>query len=142
MGVATGPSLQSCRFTPAIPDGVYDLRVIANGIPSHAFSFAYARPTKPRFIDVGVKLEFEYFGKLVAEGDPFNWIQQIINLEINQLRTDVKLLQNSVNRLNSLIQARELPEVGRDIAKRAGADQIAKERNVAGEASGSGDAKG
>ena len=142
MGVATGPSLQSCRFAATIPDGVYDLRVIANGIPSHPHSFVYARPTKPRFIDVGVKLEFEYFGKLVAEGDPFNWIQQIINPEINQLQTSVKLLQNSVNRLNSLIQARELPEVGRDIAKRAGADQIAKERNVAGAASGSGDAKG
>src|SRR5215472_16223369 len=87
MGVATGPSLQSCRFTATIPDGVYDLRIIANGIPSHPHSFVYARPTKPRFIDVGVKLEFEYFGKLVAEGDPFNWVQQIINPEINQLQT-------------------------------------------------------
>ena len=142
MGVATGPSLQSCRFTPTIPYSVYDLRVIANGIPSHPHSFAYPSPTKRRFTDVGVKLEFEYFGKLVAEGDPFNWIQQIINPEVNQLRMDVKLLQNSVNRLNSLIQARELPEVGRDIAKRADVDQIAKERNVAGEASGSGEAKG
>jgi len=137
-----GGAVQSCRFTPTIPYGVYDLRVIANGIPSHPHSFAYPSPTKRRFTDVGVKLEFEYFGKLVAEGDPFNWIQQIINPEVNQLRMDVKLLQNSVNRLNSLIQARELPEVGRDIAKRAGVDQIAKERNVAGEASGSGEAKG
>lgn len=129
MGVATGSQTQSCRFAPGnLATGTYDLRVIANGIASHAFSFAYARPTKPRFLDVPLKLEFEYFGKLVAEGDPFNWIQQVIDPEINVLQQTLKSLENSVERLNSIIHTSELPAVGKGTAKQAGANQMLKER--------------
>lgn len=129
MGVATGSLTQSCRFAPGnLATGVYDLRVIANGIASHAFSFAYARPVKPRLLDVPLKLEFEYVGKLVAEGDPFNWLQQIIDPEINELRQNLKSLQNSVERLNSIIHASELPRVGKGTAKQAGANQMLKEK--------------
>jgi hypothetical protein len=128
MGVATGPLIQSCRFAPGnLATGTYDLRVIANGIASHAFSFAFTRPAKPRWLDIPLKLEFENIGKLVAEGDPFNWIQQIIDPEINELRQNLRSLQNSVERLNSIIHASELPAVGKGTAKQAGANQLVKE---------------
>ncbi len=128
LGVATGASLQSTRFhVRGVPDGTYELRVIANGIPSHAHTFCYTRPKKPRWLDVNVKREFEWFGKLVAEGDPFNWIEQIIDPEINELQLSLKYLQNSVNRLNSLIQTKQLPGVGEDIAKEANGNE-AKQR--------------
>jgi hypothetical protein len=49
MGVATGASLQSAHFTADdVPNGTYELRVVANGISSNAFSFDYHRPTKLR----------------------------------------------------------------------------------------------
>ena len=129
MGVGTGTALQSAQFNPVgVPDGTYELRVIANGIPSHAFSFAFKNPEKPRVLDVGVKREFEWFGKLVAEGYPFNWIEQVIDPEINALRLNLKYLENSVNRLNSLIQTRQLPKVGEDVAKLAH-DEEAKRKS-------------
>src|SRR5882724_3374006 len=121
MGVATGPLLQSALFTPSgIPDGIYELRVIANGISSHPVGFEYHRTRKPYWLDVGVKREFEYLGKLVAEGDPFHRFEWLVDPdEIEQLKIQVKLLENTVQRLNSLIQVKELPQVGRDIAKEA-----------------------
>ncbi len=40
MGVATGGSLESARFTvPSLPPGSYDLCVVANGISSHCVDF-------------------------------------------------------------------------------------------------------
>ena len=127
MGLA--PGSQSCRFTLGnIPGGTYDLRVIANGIRSHAVSFVQLARFKSPFMEVPLKLEFEHYGKLIAEGDPLKWIDQIIDPEINQVRTSLRTLQNSVQRLNSLIQASGLPRVGKGTAARAGADQIRKEQ--------------
>jgi len=120
MGVATGGATQSVQFSTAgVPIGTYELRVIANGIPSLASSFTVQPRVKPYFVDHGVKLEFEWYGKLVAEGDPFNWIDHIIDPEINALRQQLKYLQNSVVRLNSIIQTAHLPVVGKDVAKKA-----------------------
>jgi hypothetical protein len=121
MGVATGASLQSARFKlSGIPHGTYELTVIANGISSHPLSFTYSAPSKPYFLDHGLKLEFERQGKLIYEGDPFSWREWIVDpVEIVGLRTQVKQLQNSVQRLNSLISAQQLPRVGRAIADAA-----------------------
>jgi hypothetical protein len=115
LGVATGPALQSCQFDPRnLEDGTYELRVIANGISSYPSGFSHHR-RKQRLLD-GLKVEFEFFGKLVAEVENVNWV---IDPEINSMRSQLKLLQNSVQRLNSLIQARDLPQVGEEIEKRA-----------------------
>lgn len=47
MGVATGHSLQSVRFsTQGVPHGHYDLCVVANGIASHCFSLCHHKPKK------------------------------------------------------------------------------------------------
>src|SRR5262249_34977394 len=120
MGVATGGSLQSVRFTVGgLPDGTYDLCVVANGIASFCVSFAYTRPRKPAFIDVRYKREFEFLGKLIYEGDPFERQDWVVDPELVELQMQVKLLQNSVARLSSLIQTKELPLVGKDIAKLA-----------------------
>jgi hypothetical protein len=132
MGVATGTTLQSCRFTPDMPGGVYDLRIIANGIASQPVSVSYTKPTKLQFREVSLKLEFEQFGKLVAEGDPFKFID-LGDPEINQMRQTLKTLGNSVQRLSSLIQASGLPAVGQGTAMRAGANQIRKEQAEADE---------
>ena len=128
MGVGTGPSLQSCRFDPSnLDDGTYDLRVIANGISSQPYGFVFTRPQKPRIIDTPLKLQWEQFGKLVAEVE---WANLAVDPEVNDLRMRLKLLQNSVERLNSLISARELPQVGEEIAKRASALEKGKARRM------------
>jgi hypothetical protein len=121
MGVATGASLQSCRFKlSGVPYGNYDLCLIANGISSHCTSFAHSPPNKPFFIDHGLKEIFERFGKIIYEGDPFNWRDWIVDpAEVLRLKQQVKQLQNSVNRLNSLIGAKQLPGVGKKVAKEA-----------------------
>lgn len=120
MAVATGGAAQTVQFsTIGVPAGTYNLRVIANGIPSLVFAFTLEPVSKPYFVDHGVKLELEWYGKLVAEGDPYNWINQIIDPEINALQQQLTYLQNSVVRLNSIIQSAQLPAVGRDVAKKA-----------------------
>jgi hypothetical protein len=121
MGVATGAALQSCRFAmPNVPDGTYELTVVANGISSHAFAFAFQRPKKPFVLDVGVKREFELLGKEVVEGDPFDRRQWVVDPLIDELRQEVRTLQNSVKRLNTVIAANQLPQVGLEVAKRGG----------------------
>jgi len=120
MGVATGAALQTVQFsTGSIPPGTYDLRVIANGIPSLKFAFTVPPRWKPYFIDHPVKQEFEWYGKLVSEGDPYNWINQVIDPEINVMQQLLKSLQNGVDRLNSIIETNQLPSVGEDVAKHA-----------------------
>jgi hypothetical protein len=122
MGVATGSALQSCRFAPPnVPDGTYELTVVANGISSHAFAFSYQRPKKAFFIDVGLKREFELLGKEVAEGDPFDRRHWVVDPLIDELRLEVKTLQNSVKRLSTMIAAKELPNVGVELAEQASA---------------------
>jgi hypothetical protein len=125
MGVATGPSLQSCRFKLFdVPYGNYELCVIANGISSHCIPFSHARPNKPYFVDHGVKEVFEHYGKIIYEGDPFNWRDWVVDpVEVERLKQQVKQLQNSVNRLNSLINTKQLPSVGKDVAEHASAEK-------------------
>jgi hypothetical protein len=118
MGVATGTALQRVQFsTESVPPGTYDLRVIANGVSSFKYGFLISK--KPYFIDHPLKREFEWYGKLVSEGDPYNWINQIIDPEINVVRQQLKSLQNGLARLNSIIETNQLPLVGEDVAKQA-----------------------
>ena len=122
-GVATGSSLQSCRFEVGdLPSGTYDLYVIANGIASHPVPFSYRRPGKPQIFDAGsVKREFDVLGREIYEGDQSRW-QEVVDPEVVELQTQVKLLQNSVRRLESLIPARELPQVGKEVKRRVSED--------------------
>ena len=124
MGVATGSSLQSCRFKVGnLPSGTYDLYVIANGIASHPVAFSYRRPSKPQIFDAGsLKREFDIVGKEIYEGDQYQWWQEVVDPEVVELQTQVKLLQNSVRRLESLIPARELPQVGKEVKQRVSED--------------------
>jgi len=124
MGVATGNSIQSLRFEAGgIPDGTYHLFVVANGISSFAHQFHLKRPAKPEILD-NMKLEFEYFGKLVAEGDPWKWREWVIDPEIREMKSELRRLEQTVQVLSSIIQARELPEVGKQIATKASPTEI------------------
>jgi hypothetical protein len=119
LGVATGAAIQSCQFTlNGVPDGNYNLFVVANGISSYAYSFSYRRPLKPEILD-NIKLEFEYLGKLVAEGDPWKWREWVVDPELREMRQELQQLQSTVNKLSSIIESRELPEVGRPLVKQA-----------------------
>jgi hypothetical protein len=121
MGVATGNAIQSLYFSIGnIPDGTYDLFVVANGISSFAYNFHLKRPAKPRILD-NMKLEFEYFGKLVAEGDPWKWREWVVDPEIREMKAELRRLEQTVRKLSSIIQSRELPEVGKEIAGEASA---------------------
>ena len=128
MGVATGASAQSCRFKlSGVPYGQYDLSVVANGISSHATSFSHNPPNKPYFVDHGLKEVFEHYGKLIYEGDPFNWRDWVVDPEeVVRLKQQVNQLQNSVTRLNSLISAKQLPQVGVKVAREASEEKKKK----------------
>jgi Kelch motif len=94
LGVATGGSLQSARFTtPNIPYGEYDLCVIANGISSHCVSFCHCRPGKPCC----------YVRKCVdpccCHEDPCRTDDRASDPEVVELRDQVKRLQNSMDRV-------------------------------------------
>jgi Kelch motif len=131
MGVATGSSTQSVRFSvPNIPDGEYDLHVIANGISSHGVDFYYRRPRKPQIVDVGVKREFEHLGKEIYEGDPWGGWKRVVDPEIVELKAQVKTLENSVRRLSSLIETKELPRVGKEVAKQAASEEKRARRST------------
>lgn len=121
MGVATGATIQSCRVSlSGVPYGNYDFCVIANGISSHCVAFTHSRPNKAFFFDHGFKEVFERFGKLIYEGDPFNWRDWAVDpVDITRLRQQVRQLENSVKRLNSLISAKQLPRVGKQVAHEA-----------------------
>jgi hypothetical protein len=128
MGVATGPTLQSFRFDPPlVAFGNYELSVVANGIASDPVPFSHHRSYKPDIIDTGVKREFENLGKIVAENETWDRRQWVIDPEIVELRTQVKTLQNSVQRLTTMIAAKELPAVGKAVAKQA-AKSVRKSR--------------
>ncbi len=120
MGVATAGTLQSLRFTVGgIPPGNYELTAVANGIASHGVHFIYEPIRKLEILDNSVlKREFEYLGKIVYEGDPWRrW--EVVDPEIVELRTQVKSLTNSVRRLETLIERKQLPEVGKRVAAEA-----------------------
>jgi hypothetical protein len=121
MGVATGAAVQSCRFACGVP-GSYELTVIANGIGSLPVPF-YLGGRKPQILEVGVKLELEVVGKIIAEGDIGNWRDWAVNPVINELQKKVLVLQNDVRRLTTMIRAQELPRVGLE-AKRSATERF------------------
>jgi Kelch motif len=120
LAVATGAALQSCRVdVTQVPNGAYDVTVIANGISSHPVSFVNQKQHKPHLIDVKYKREMEITGKEIIEGDPWKWWEQVVDPAIGELRGEVVELRNTVRRLESLIKTRQLPEVGKRVAKAA-----------------------
>jgi hypothetical protein len=117
MGVATGGALQSCHFTVhGIPDGSYNVSVIANGIASHVMSFNLSRFVKAAAFDNVYKKEFEYYGKLVVEGDPWDKREWGIDPQIVEVQKQIRTLRNEVQHLTSLLETKELPHVGKEIA--------------------------
>jgi Kelch motif len=122
MGVATGTVTHTFKFSTAgLPYGTYDLSVIANGIASNIVTISF-KIQKGTLIDTRYKRELELFTKEIVEGDPWDKRQWVVDPEIIELRSQIKSLQNSVNRLNSIIKTAELPNVGKKAAM--------KERNT------------
>jgi hypothetical protein len=120
LAVATGAALQSCRVdVRKVPDGTYDITVIANGISSHPVNFIYRRQHKPELLDGKFKWEIEISGKEIVEGTPWNWWQWVVDPALGELRTEVEQLRNTVRTLQSLIKAKDLPEVGKKVAQAA-----------------------
>jgi len=99
LGVATGASLQSTRFTlPNLPYGEYDLCVIANGISSHCVPFCHRKPVescgchKQRHADPCCRHE-----------EPCCEEDQPANPAITGLTNEISRLQNSMNRLLAVV---------------------------------------
>jgi hypothetical protein len=125
MGVATGSSLQSCRFTlTGVPPCRYELRVIANGIASHPFCFEECHRPKSRCAPV--KCECGCC-KSAAECDPCSCAERTVDPDIAELRVALRSLQNGLDRLSAIVQASGLPPIGDGSAKQAGKDQIRKD---------------
>lgn len=95
MGVATGASLQSVRFTlPNIPYGDYDLCVIANGISSHCVSFCHHKPC----CDDDKKAD-----PCHCHADPCCAYDRGSDPEITELKDQLKRLQNGFDRLTNIV---------------------------------------
>ena len=117
MAVATGTAVQSFRVSAiGLPQGNYHLRIVANGIASNVVTVnVYHINLKP-ILDVRYKREFELIDpKELVEGDPWDRLQWISDPEVGELKSQIKYLENSVNRLTSMIKAAELPKVGQDL---------------------------
>lgn len=117
MAVATGTAVQSFRVSAiGLPQGNYHLRIVANGISSNVVTVnVYHINLKP-ILDVRYKREFELIDpKELVEGDPWDRLQWISDPEVGELKSQIKYLENSVNRLTSMIKAAELPKVGQDL---------------------------
>jgi hypothetical protein len=98
LGVATGGSLQSCRFTAlGVPYGEYDLCVIANGISSHCVNFCHRKPVSPCCHDTRKD-------DCCRPEDPCQCGQRESDPDVVVLRGEVKRLQNSINRLSSVMK--------------------------------------
>ncbi len=103
MGVATGDSLQSVRFTiPHLPHGDYDICVVANGISSHCVSFTHHKP-KRHGHGCGESECSECCCRETRE-DCCCEEESAIEPEILELKREVKNLQRSVHRLASQIK--------------------------------------
>jgi len=114
MGVATGSAVQSFKVSAlGLPQGSYDLTIIANGISSNVVTVGVHLILPKEILDVRYKREIEITTKEIAEGDPWDRFQWIGDPEIVELRSQVRSLQNSVIRLNSMIKTSELPVVGK-----------------------------
>jgi hypothetical protein len=119
MGVATGASLQSLRFTAAnVPYGHYDLCVIANGISSHCVSFCHHRPKKRCCCDVRINQTSEICCGEVCDDDPCCEEDYVVDPEIVELKKQVKGLQNSMHRLSSLVKTEEPVREPKEKAKK------------------------
>ena len=125
MGVATGHSLQSIRFTVSnIPYGHYDLCVIANGISSHSVSFHHKKPGTPSTLSEP-RGELEYVAKS-EEILPYVEEDLVVDPEIIELKADMKRLQNSIRRLESLIKIEEPRREPKEITK----EEIEEDKSV------------
>jgi hypothetical protein len=98
LGVATGASLQSVRFTlQSVPYGEYDLCVIANGISSHCVSFCHRQPSKHCCRDT------EKVDPCCRHEEPCCDDDRASDPEVVQLRNQLKGLQNSIDRLTAVV---------------------------------------
>lgn len=96
LGVATGASLQSARFTlPNLPYGDYDLCVIANGISSHCVSFCHSRTCCHNA---------KKADPCCCHEEPCCDDDRRSNPEVTDLRDQVKRLENSMNRLTAVVR--------------------------------------
>ena len=99
LGVATGTSTQSCRFTVGnIPRGEYELEVIANGISSHPVRFHFG-PRRRREEEEFEGMELERVEELGADREREGVLEPVLA----ELQSQIKYLQNSVLRLDSMV---------------------------------------
>jgi Kelch motif protein len=105
MGVATGVDLESVRFDARhVPFGDFELCVIANGISSHCVSFCHRRSEQP--CDCAGKHDH---GCCCGSAANCCCEEATIDPQVAQLRTDMKTLQRSLQRIGTL-SAGEPPE--------------------------------
>jgi hypothetical protein len=114
MGVFTGPSLQSVRFSVRhIPYGHYDLCVIANGISSHCVTFYHRKLIHRSILSVPTALE------RVKSEETLYYVKEdvVADPEIVELKAQIKWVQNSIRRLESIIKTEEPKREPKEITK-------------------------
>jgi hypothetical protein len=116
---------QSVRFTAAhAPHGHYELWVVANGISSHCFHFCHQHPQKP----CGCWQEGECHCHKVCNADACCEEVSMVGPEIIELRGQIKRLDNSVRRLESLIKIEEPPSEPKEVTKKAKEEEEPKKQ--------------
>ncbi len=129
MGVATGGDLESVRFDARhVPFGDFELCVIANGISSHCVSFCHRRSEQP--CDCGGKQDH---GCCCGSAANCCCEEATIDPQVVQLRTDVKTLQRSVQRIGALTAGEPPKRQPKEQRKVTQADRQAADKEAAEE---------
>ena len=113
MGVATGHSLQSVRFSVSgLPAGNYDLSVIANGISSHERSFAWPSGESSDAV-LSVEGIVSALGRSSKDQLWATHRERIHDRDTHAFMAQLRLLQNAVKRLEALVTPRDVPSAAK-----------------------------
>jgi hypothetical protein len=116
--VSTPNAPQSVRFSAAhIPYGHYELCVIANGVSSDCIHFGHHHPHKPCGCHVCRRQEAECACHEVCKPHPCCEEELVIEPEITELRSEIKGLHHSINRLASRIKIEEPHRQSKEVRK-------------------------
>lgn len=116
--VSTPNASQSVRFSAAhVPYGHYELCVIANGISSHGFHFCHQLMHKLCGCQVCLQQEAGCDYHKICSPDSCCAEASMVAPEIIELRAQIKRLQNSVHRLDSLIKIEEPHRERKEVTK-------------------------
>jgi len=128
MGVGTGAVPHQCSFSLAdVPGGKYELRVIANGIPSDPYDFDYSAVSQPLVVSLSTSTSTPGTSQAVPPPGGADLTVPAQAPSLDQLLMKIKYLDNAVQRLTSIVAEVKLKVSKKDVAKEFESGETPKE---------------